>query len=167
MEEAPSSPIQSAAESTTTTSSRLRRQKAKYGTGSEEGYYAKLNKGKLPGQSFYSAHLAIEEPVEPEIGMSLSSMKAEHDIARHQQREIPKNYRQASRLENYNNYWLKAIKQQDDSLRDKDVYELVLKRRGMTILPSKWVYDQKTDQTTGITTPRARWVVCGNFDKGS
>lgn len=37
----------------------------------------------------------------------------------------------------------------------------------MTILPSKWVYDEKTDPATGITTPRARWVVCGNFDKDS
>lgn len=97
VEEVPSDPIQQAADLTTTmttsSSSRPRRQKAKYGTGLEEGYYDKLNKGKLPGQSFYSAHLAIEEPKKPEIGMSLSSMKAEHDIARHQQREIPKNYR--------------------------------------------------------------------------
>ena len=37
----------------------------------------------------------------------------------------------------------------------------------MTVLLSKWVFDEKTDLDTSITTARARWVVCGNFDRGS
>ncbi|KXX82433.1 Copia protein [Madurella mycetomatis] len=37
----------------------------------------------------------------------------------------------------------------------------------MTVLPSKWVYDEKVDPNTSATTARARWVVCGNFDQGS
>jgi hypothetical protein len=59
------------------------------------------------------------------------------------------------------------MEKQDQSLRDKDVYELVDRRDSMHILPSKWVYDEKTDPNTGITTARARWVVCGNFEEGS
>ncbi|KAL2149535.1 hypothetical protein VTH82DRAFT_8186 [Thermothelomyces myriococcoides] len=57
--------------------------------------------------------------------------------------------------------------EQDKSLQERDVYYLVEKRPGMHILPSKWVYDEKTDPSTGKKTPRARWVVCGNFDEGS
>ncbi|EAQ83859.1 hypothetical protein CHGG_10263 [Chaetomium globosum CBS 148.51] len=93
----------------TTLSTRPRRQKAKYGTGTEEGYYAKLSRGELPGQSFYAAHLDIPEPDEPTIGMALSSVKVENDIAQYLQPQIPKNHRQAKRLENYKDYWLKAI----------------------------------------------------------
>jgi hypothetical protein len=94
-------------------------------------------------------------------------MKIEHDIQAYERRNLPKNYRQASRLSNFNHYWFPAMRKQDQSLQDKDVYDLVPKRRGMTILPTKWVFDEKTDPDTGITTPRARWVVCGNFDQGS
>ncbi|EAQ84778.1 hypothetical protein CHGG_08792 [Chaetomium globosum CBS 148.51] len=151
----------------TTLSTRPRRQKAKYGTGTEEGYYAKLSRGELPGQSFYAAHLDIPEPDEPTIGMALSSVKVENDIAQYLQPQIPKNHRQAKRLENYKDYWLKAMLKQDASLRDKEVYELIPKRPGMTILPSKWVFDEKMNPSTGTTDPRARWVVCGNFDKDS
>ncbi|EAQ83032.1 hypothetical protein CHGG_10850 [Chaetomium globosum CBS 148.51] len=103
----------------TTLSTRPRRQKAKYGTGTEEGYYAKLSRGELPGQSFYAAHLDIPEPDEPTIGMALSSVKVENDIAQYLQPQIPKNHRQAKRLENYKDYWLKAMLKQDASLRDK------------------------------------------------
>jgi hypothetical protein len=148
-------------------SGRPRRAKAKYGDASQPGYYRKLNEGKLPGQSFFAGHLGEPAPPPPTITMTMTSMKAEHDIARVQNPAIPKNWRQASKLSNYSEYWLPAMKVQDDSLTERKVYDLVPKRRGMTILPTKWVFDQKTDPTTGITTARARWVVCGNFDQGT
>jgi len=58
------------------------------------------------------------------------------------------------------------MRKQDDSLMERQVYDLVPCRRGMTVLPSKWVFDEKTDLTTYTTTARVRWVVCGNFDQG-
>jgi hypothetical protein len=146
---------------------RPRRNKARYGTGNEEGYYAKLNNGKLEGQSFYTGHLVDPAPPPPSLTICLSNMKAENDITRHQQPGIPKNFRQARKMPNYDEYWLPAMEKQDASLHEKAVYDLVPKNHGMTVLPSKWVYDEKKDPTTGITTPRARWVVCGNFDQGS
>jgi hypothetical protein len=111
--------------------------------------------------------LVEPSPPPPVIELALSSVKVEHEIQLYANPQIPKNYRQASRLSNFDDYWLPAMRQQDASLRDKCVYELVAKRKGMTVLPSKWVFDEKKDPTTGITTPRARWVVCGNFDQGS
>ena len=41
------------------------------------------------------------------------------------------------------------------------------RKRGMRVLLGKWVFDEKMEPTTGITTARARWVVCGNFEMGS
>jgi hypothetical protein len=103
----------------------------------------------------------------PTIELALSAMKIEHDIQAHERPSLPKNYRQATKRSNFEEYWLPAMRAQDDSLTAREVYDLVPRRTGMTILPSKWVFDEKTDPITGITTPRARWVVCGNFDQGS
>ena len=149
------------------TSSRPRRSKAKYGTGQEDGYYAKLAKGKLPGQNLYTAHLVEPEPPDPVVEYTLSHIKVEHDIETSRRADLPQNYRQASRLPNFEEYWLPAMQQQDRDLVGKDVYDLVRKRPGMKVLPSKWVFDEKVDLVTGNTTARARWVVCGNFDQGS
>jgi hypothetical protein len=146
---------------------RPRRAKAKYGTSSDEGYYAKLAKGQLPGQSFYAAHLVEPPAPAPLITLTLSHVKAVHDIETSRRADFPQNYRQATRLSNFNDYWFPAMRQQDDSLIAKKVYDLVPKRQGMTVLPSKWVFDEKIDPHTGTTTARARWVVCGNFDQGS
>lgn len=91
-------------------------------------------------------------------------MKVEHDIQTHQKPSLPQNYRQAARMNNFRWYWLPAMRKQDASLQEKEAYDLVPRRHGMTVLPSKWVFDEKTDPDIGITTARARWVVCGNFD---
>jgi hypothetical protein len=151
----------------TTTTGRPRRQKAKYGDATAPGYYKKLNEGKLPGQNFFSGHLVEPTRPDPPIQFVLSNMKAVHDIANHENPDLPKNWREARRRRNYEEYWLPAMHEQVDSLHKRHVYELVKKRCDMKVLPSKWVYDEKTDPKTGITTPRARWVVCGNFDQGS
>lgn len=144
---------------------RPRRNKAKYGE--EPGYYAKLAEGKLPSQNHFTAHLVEPAPPAPLVEFTLSHVKAEHDIETSRRSDLPQNYRQASQLANFEEYWLPAMRQQDKSLHEKEVYDLVRKRPGMTVLPSKWVFDEKTDPTTGVTTARARWVVCGNFDQGS
>jgi len=137
--------------------SRPRCRNVKYET---DGHYAKLAKGKLPGQSFYTAHL-IEPPMPASsITLALSYIEIDHNIETSRCADFPKNYRQAARLLNSNDYWLPAMRQQDDSLIAKNVYDLVPKRPGMTVLPSKQVYDDKVNPTTGATTPRARWVVC-------
>lgn len=51
-------------------------------------------------------------------------------------------YRDALQKPNYNDRWLPAMKKQDDSLRDKEVYELFDKTKDMNFLPSKWVYER-------------------------
>lgn len=94
-------------------------------------------------------------------------MKVEHEIELCRHLKVPKNYHQARKMANFDKHWLPAMQKQDDSLREKEVYDLVTRQQGTSVLPSKWVYDEKKDPTTGITTPRARWVVCGNFDQGS
>ncbi|KAK4232708.1 hypothetical protein C8A03DRAFT_20053 [Achaetomium macrosporum] len=145
-------------------SSRPRRGNAKYRT---DGYYTKLAKGQLPGQSFYTAHLTESPMRTPRITIALSHIKIDHDIETSRRVDFPKNYRQTARLNNFNEWWLPAMRQQDDSLIAKKVYDLVPKRPRMIVLPSKWVFDEKVDPTTGTTTARARWVVCSNFDQGS
>ena len=150
-----------------TATGRPRRNAARYGNPSDTGYFDKLSKGELPGQSFYSGHLVEPAPPQRTIEMALSSMKVDNDISQYRDPQIPKNYRQAVRESNFESYWLPAMRKQDVSLQEKDVYDLVDKRIGMTILPSKWVFDQKKDLDTGVTIPRARWVVCGNFEQGA
>jgi hypothetical protein len=66
-------------------------------------------------------------------------------------------HRQATRLPGYKDYWLPAMEQQLRSLRERDVFVLVPRKRGMKVLPGKWVFDEKMDQMAGITTARARW----------
>ncbi len=58
------------------------------------------------------------------------------------------------------------MQQQDNSLTAREVYDLVPRRCRMTVFPSKWVFNKKTDLDISITTLRAQWVVCGNFDQG-
>jgi len=96
-----------------------------------------LAKGKLPGQSFYTAHLTEPPAPIPPITLALSHIKVEHDIETSRRADFPKNYRQATRLDNFNDYWLPAMQQQDDSLIAKNVYDLIPKHPGMTVLPSK------------------------------
>jgi hypothetical protein len=73
--------------------SRPYRSKIRYGGGDDEGYYAKLAKGKLPGQSFYMAHL-VELPLpEQHIELALSVAKIDYDIDTHRRPDIPKNFR--------------------------------------------------------------------------
>jgi len=98
--------------------------------------------------------------------LCLSAVKVTHDLDTIGT-TVPKNFRQAQRLPNYKTYWLPAMEAQLRSLQERGVFELVTRKRGMKVLPGKWVYDEKIDQTTGIKTARARWVVCGNFDTSS
>ena len=113
---------------------RPRRRNVRYDS---DGHYAKLAKGKLPGQSFYTAHLTEPPAPIPPITLALSHIKVEHDIETSRRADFPKNYRQATRLDNFNDYWLPAMQQQDDSLIAKNVYDLIPKHPGMTVLPSK------------------------------
>ena len=111
---------------------------------------------------------SLAESLAGTIDLALTAMKVEHDIQTHQKPSLPQNYRQAARMNNFRWYWLPAMRKQDASLQEKEAYNLVPRRHGMTVLPSKWVFvDEKTDPDIGITTARAKWVVCGNFDQGS
>lgn len=106
----------------TAESSRPRRTKAKYGNEFEDGYYAKLADGKLPGQNFFSGHLIEPEPPpEPIICLTLFHLKAEHDIETSRRSDLPQNYRQARRLSNFEDHWLPAMRKQDESLLAKGV----------------------------------------------
>ena len=148
-------------------SSRPRRNKAKHGTGEEEGYYAKLAEGKLPGQNYFSGHLV--EPLSPNnpVMFAMSHLKAEHEIETSCRSNIPQNYRQAQRHADFRTRWLPAMQKQLKALQQKKVFKLVRKRPGMTTLPSKWVFDEKMDLETREALARARIVVCGNFEQGS
>ncbi|KXX82434.1 hypothetical protein MMYC01_201623 [Madurella mycetomatis] len=91
-------------EPTELSTSRPRRGKAKYSDTLEKGYYAKLARGQLPGQNFYTAHL-IEPPTPaPPITITLSHIKVDHNIETSRRADFPQNYRQATRLSNFNDY---------------------------------------------------------------
>jgi hypothetical protein len=64
------------------------------------------------------------------------------------------------------NFWQAAMENQLKKLHIAKAYDLVPKPPpGTQILPGKWVYDTKVDQNSIITEFRARWVVCGNFQR--
>ncbi|KAK4097311.1 hypothetical protein N658DRAFT_510471, partial [Parathielavia hyrcaniae] len=75
-------------------------------------------------------------------------MKAEHDITVHKNPGLPKNFREARQRPNYEDYWLPAMKKQDQSLVDQSVYQMRKRERWMKVLPTKWVLDEKTNPTT-------------------
>lgn len=143
-----------------------RQRKSRFGDPSEPGYYAKLNDGTLPGQNFFTGYLDDQRLVEA-VAFATTPARVEHDIKIMEQPQIPKNYRDARKRDDYAERWLPAMQKQDESLQEKDVYDLVKQRKGMHVLPSKWVFDEKMDPGSGNITTRARWVVCGNFDEGS
>ena len=58
------------------------------------------------------------------------------------------------------------MSEQIKKLRDNNTWITVQKPKKPTqILPGKWVYDLKTDNNDNILEFRARWVVCGNFQR--
>lgn len=65
-------------------------------------------------------------------------------------------------------FWIAAEHEQIPKLEDNDTWTLVPRPKDSTqILPGKLVYDTKSEPDGTITEYRARWVVCGNFQKKS
>ena len=135
----------------------------------EPGYYKGVATGKIRPEHLSAVAISklgyLYQPIAVEE-LCLSAVKVTHNLST-EGTTAPKNYQQAQRLPNFKTYWLPAIEAQLRSLQDRGVFVLVERKRGMRVLPGKWVFDEKMEPTTGITTARARWVVCGNFEMGS
>jgi hypothetical protein len=131
----------------------------------DPGHYKALNEGKVQFQGYHGPGILHppEKLILP-VEYVLTSVKVTHDLNTIDKSTIPKNYRQAQRMENFPTYWHPAINLQGQSLRDKGVYEMVMRYPGMEILPGKWVFDEKMDPKTCKFVARARYVVCGNFE---
>ena len=56
---------------------------------------------------------------------------------------------------------MQAMDDQITKLNKKHTYEIVDRK----LLPGKWVFDTKSDANNFITDWRARWVVCGNYQR--
>lgn len=59
------------------------------------------------------------------------------------------------------------MKKQVQALEDRGVYDLVPVTPDMTVLPGKWVFDEKENLELRTKEARARWVACGDFEQGS
>jgi len=81
---------------------------------------------------------------------------------------IPRSYKEVVRLEKpIQDIFMAAMKDQVDSLVQKDTWRLVPKAKDMKVLPGKWVFDYKLQPNADLDRVRARWVVCGNFQEVS
>ena len=98
--------------------------------------------------------------------LGLTSIKVMHDMETGNS-SVLKNYRQAKKLKNFEEYWKPAMKKQVNTLEERGVYDLVPFQQGMEVLPGKWVYDEKDNFELKTKDPRARWVACGNYEQGS
>lgn len=129
------------------------------------GHYKKLHEGKLKqGGSFVQAYMADERVEEPRQYV-LSTLQVNHILATvGNNRAVPKNLRDAKKRDNYETYWLPAMRLQGDGLKGRGVYRLEDEPQDQRVLPGKWVFDEKMDPKTCEWSARARWVVCGNFD---
>ncbi|KAL2168975.1 hypothetical protein VTG60DRAFT_6617 [Thermothelomyces hinnuleus] len=87
----------------------------------------------------YHSILEDEAPVPPDNPL----VPGMEDLVQHRQEEEHNADESVGRTRTRPR-WLPAMKKQDDSLCKHNVYELVKKRPGITILPSKWVFDEKT-----------------------
>ncbi len=76
----------------------------------------------------------------------------------------PKSWREALPPK-YEKDWRPAFKRQLEELAYTETWDLVDLPPGETLLPGKWVLDQKFDPNGIWMKNRARWVVCGNKEK--
>jgi hypothetical protein len=132
----------------------------------EPGYYKTLHKkglGTTKSGTSYTNLQAIAEPT-LQAGLCLTALKAEHIV--NYNPNLPKNYRQARKLPDFESRWLPAMKKQFERLESRKTWDLCARPKGEKILPGKWVYDEKIDPDNSIRA-RARWVVCGNYEENS
>ena len=112
---------------TTAVSTRPKRQ----GAQKEPGHYKKLHRGLA---NLY----LVEERQEPPIEYCLSALKVDHVLSTvSTNRTIPKNYKEAKRLPNYEQYWHPAMVKQGKGLKEKEVYTWVKRHKAAKILPGK------------------------------
>lgn len=133
------------------------------------GYYKDLATGKIRPEHLSAVAISklgyMYQPIAIKE-LCLSAVKVTHDLETNGT-TVPKNYQQAQRLPNFKTYWLPAMEAQLRSLQERGVFVLVERKRGMRVLPGKWVFDEKMEPSTGITSARARYVICGNFETAS
>lgn len=105
-----------------------------------EGTYKALNKGEPPpGQRYLKDHQytslhLVEQRIKELQQFSFTAMKVEHSIAlMSTQNTPPKNWWQARKLSNHDTWWLPAMEQQGNSLKDRGVYYLVPTPEGLDI----------------------------------
>ncbi|KAL0938285.1 reverse transcriptase domain protein [Colletotrichum truncatum] len=78
---------------------------------------------------------------------------------------IPKSYREAQKSPQWPQ-WEQAFEREMTQFTEKGVYEVVYPPRDAKVLPGKWVCDIKTNKNNEIVRYKARYVVCGNHEKG-
>jgi hypothetical protein len=100
-----------------------------------------------------------------EIAKTMSTIPAK--TLRAYQVKLPNTYTEAM-ASSFADQWYAAMKIQIDKLTKKHTWDLVPRPRDpeTQILPGKWVFDLKCDANDFVLEFRARWVVCGNFQKG-
>ncbi len=77
---------------------------------------------------------------------------------------VPKTYNQSKKHVDFCAKWLPAMQRQLDALIANKTWKLVNPPKDADVLPGKWVYDEKYP-IDAEPSPRARWVVCGNYEK--
>jgi hypothetical protein len=142
----------------------------------EPGYYKKLHergleatKARFPdgkGQDTTNAGTNLQMATKPmlQVGPCLTALKAEHII--NYNPNLPKNYKQARKLSDFELRWLPVMRKQFERLESRNTWELCPRPKDEKVLPGKWVYDEKIDPDNSIRA-RARWVVCGNYEEDS
>jgi hypothetical protein len=131
---------------------------------------SRSTKGKSPARlgDWQTAQAAVtREPYfndnELDYGLALFAAPIPHKIKGHDVK-IPTRYDQAIQSPQAA-HWIAAMEDQIGKLTEKNTWEIVKRPPNVTPLPGKWVYDLKLDANGYISQYRARWVVCGNFQK--
>lgn len=91
----------------------------------------------------------------------ISELNSESDIeASNIEIEIPKNYRDCLKV-NERTSWLKAMEDEIQMMKSRDVWELVPPQKDKKIIGSRWVYTVKHDENNQIARYKARLVARG------
>ena len=79
-----------------------RPRRSRYGDSSQPGFYARMNEGNLPSQAFFSGHLHDDKLLE-NVVFATSPARIEHDIHLMENPKCLKNWREARKMDNYDN----------------------------------------------------------------
>lgn len=98
-----------------------------------------------------------------EAAWCLTTRQVQDDVAQHIHK-LPRNWAEAFRRSDYATMYLPAEEREMDEFRRHEVFELVDRVPGTTVLPGRWIYTMKTPDDADPFI-KARWTVRGDLEE--